>query len=451
MKDRNITAKDRERRFSPPPLGQRIVKTSVAVFLCLLFYWLRGYRGQDMPTEAAITAIICMQPYVRDSRDFALNRMAGTLVGTVWGLLFLLIFFCFPALEQRLFWVYAMMGLGTLASLYSAVLIRKPDASGLAAIVFLCIVIAFPDIEQPLRQTGDRIFGVLLGTAIAIGVNVFRLPRSKNRDCVFFVRTRDLAPDRFSQIPSAALYRLNYLYRDGAKICLMSEHAPAFFTLQMNEAMLSLPLIVMGGAAIYDANENAYLWAETIRPRDSEHLREHLDRLGLSYFIYTVHGHKTCIFHQGDLREEERVIYRRMKRSPYRSYLDEEVIDPREIVYVKLIGTEEETAAWRAGLQPLLHSRNLRAVIRPEAGVPGISGLYLYSDRVSMKQAEKRVMELLWRENSSLQAVEVFLDRPYRSEHDAMHLLHRLERLYAPVKLPWKKRKNRPGSRRDGY
>ena len=75
-----------------PPLGQRIVKTSVAVFLCLLVYWLRGYRGQDMPTEAAITAIICMQPYVRDSRDYAVSRFTGTLIGVVWGLLFLLVF-----------------------------------------------------------------------------------------------------------------------------------------------------------------------------------------------------------------------------------------------------------------------------------------------------------------------------------------------------------------------
>ena len=48
--------------FVLPHLGQRIVKTTVAVFLCLLFYSMRGYRGQGMPTEAAITAIICMQP-----------------------------------------------------------------------------------------------------------------------------------------------------------------------------------------------------------------------------------------------------------------------------------------------------------------------------------------------------------------------------------------------------
>lgn len=422
-----------------PPLGQRIMKTAAAVFLCLLYYWIRGYRGQEMPTEAAITAIICIQPYVRDTRDFAFNRFTGTLIGAFWGLLLLLVLLAFPVLGQRLFLVYGLMALGVLASLYSAVLLRKPDASGLAAIVFLCIVIAFPDIEHPLRQALDRILGVLLGTTVAIAVNVFRLPRSKRRDRVFFVRTRDLAPDRFSQIPSAALYRLNYLYQDGAKICLISEHAPAFFTLQMQEAMLSVPLIVMGGAAVYDADENVYLYAETIRPKDSERAREALNRMGLSYFIYTVHGHKTRIFHQGEMREEERVIYRRMKRSPYRDYLEDSVVDPEEIVYLKLIGTDEQTAAWLSRLQSTVHGHNLRTVIRKEAGVENISGLYLYSDKMSLKQAENRMMELLRREDDSLRPVEVFSDRPYRSEHDAMQLLHRLERQYEPLRLPWKK------------
>ena len=94
---------ERPRRLSTldrvlPPLGQRIIKTAVAVFLCLLYYWLRGYRGQDMPTEAGITAIICMQPYVRDSRDYAFTRFAGTLIGAAWGLLFVLIVLLFPGL-----------------------------------------------------------------------------------------------------------------------------------------------------------------------------------------------------------------------------------------------------------------------------------------------------------------------------------------------------------------
>ena len=43
-----------------------------------------------------------------------------------------------------------------------------------------------------------------VGTACAIAVNLFRLPRVKRRDQVFFVRTRDLSPDRFSHIPPAS-------------------------------------------------------------------------------------------------------------------------------------------------------------------------------------------------------------------------------------------------------
>ncbi len=435
---------ERPRRLSTldrvlPPLGQRIIKTAVAVFLCLLYYWLRGYRGQDMPTEAGITAIICMQPYVRDSRDYAFTRFAGTLIGAAWGLLFVLIVLLFPGLGERLFSVYGLMALGVLASLYTAVLLRRPDASGQAAIVYLCLVITFPDIESPLAQMGEKLLGVLLGTVSAIAVNHFRLPRSKRRDRVFFVRVRDLTPDRFSQIPSAALYRLNYLCRDGAKICLISEHAPAFFTLQMNEALLSVPLIVMGGAAIYDASENRYLYAETLRPKDTQRLRDHLSYMGLSHFIYTVRGSKTRIYHSGELRETERQIFQRMKRSPYREYLEERDCDPEEIVYLKLIGTEKETADWLALLQSTLHSMHLRGLIRPEAGAPGISSLYIYSAKVSEKQAENRVMELLRRENGELQGVEVFLKRPYETEHDAMHLLSRLGRLYERLRLPWRK------------
>ena len=91
-----------------PPLGYRIVKTTIAVFLCLLGYHLVGYRGDDMPTEAAITAIICMQPYVRDTREYAVNRLMGTVVGAVWAVVFILLTSLIPAAERHLFGMYAL-------------------------------------------------------------------------------------------------------------------------------------------------------------------------------------------------------------------------------------------------------------------------------------------------------------------------------------------------------
>ena len=423
---------DRGEPFRFPRLGQRIVKTSVAVFLCLLFYYLRGYSGRDMPTEAAITAIICMQPYVRDTRDYALSRFAGTLLGAGCGLLFLLLLLLFPVLGQNLLVLYALMALGMMLCLYGGVLLRRPDISGLAAIVFICVVIAFPEIDRPLLQAFKRILGVLVGTASAIAVNVFRLPRVKRRDQVFFVRTRDLSADRFSNIPAAALFRLNYLYADGAKICLMSEHAPAFFAMQLHDAMLSVPMIVMDGAALYDARENKYLCVKTLERDQAAALREMLDRMGLSYFIYTVHHGRTCIFHQGPLRSEERAILDRMRASPYRSYLEGEILDEAEIVYFKVIGSDARISQLEKRLGSDALDRKLRLVSRPQSE-PGVSGLYFYAGSATMKNAKEALMKRLWEKEPGLRPVEVFSRTPYRTEADALHLLHRVGNAYEPL------------------
>ena len=439
------TVYDRQ-RWTFPRVGQRIVKTSIAVFLCLVIYYLRGYEGGSMPTEAMITAILCMQPYVRDSRDYAVSRLTGTLIGAFWGLMFLLFLTAVHSEGDRRLILYAGMAVGVLVSLHSAVLIGKPDTAGLAAIVFLCVVIAFPDIEDPLRQAGLRIVDLFIGTLVAIGVNIFRLPREKQTDRVFFIRSKDLVPDRFSQIPPAAMFRLNYLYDDGARICLMSEHAPAFFALQMSETKLNTPLIVMDGAAIFDANENRYLSLETLPAEDSERLAERLRALNISYFIYTVHRNKTCIFHNGELREAEKKVLERMKRSPYRDYLDGEGYEPDEIVYFKVLGNGAEIAEIEHHLRHSLPKSRLRSVIRRQAGAEEVYGLYIYAHTASMDQAKKRLMARLREEDPSLVPMDVRLPGPYRSELDAMHILHTVGNLYEPIRLfPRRRRKREAG------
>ena len=92
-------------------------------------------------------------------------------------------------------------------------------------------------------------------------------------------------------------------------------------------------------------------------------------------------------------------------------------------------------------MQPLLHSCRLRAVIRDEAGVEGVSALYVYSSRATLRQAEARVMRLMQIKRPQLRAREFFSDRPYRSEHDAMVLLSRLVHAYEPPLLLQKRKK----------
>ena len=386
-----------------------------------------------MSAEAAITAIICMQPYVHDPKEYSINRIAGTLIGAAWGFLFLLIVPLFPSVTGIP--LYALMGLGILISLYSAVVIRKPDTSSLAAIVFICVVIVYPDVEFPLDQAFHRVLDVLVGTGIAIGVNVFRLPRLKRRDQLFFVRTKDLATDQLSQIPSAVLFRLNYLYNDGAKICLISEHAPAFFISQLSHVHLSVPMIVMDGAGIYDPSENAYLSTVSLDKAASQWLMGQLSNMGISYFIYTVHKNRNFIYHHGTMSQEEQIVFQRMKRSPYRQYLEEDAFDPQDIVYIKIVAKEERAERIWRGLKDSLPGHGLRAVLRAQAGLTNGSGLYFYAAEANVGEARERLMRLMREKEPGLQEKEVFSKKSYRSEHDAIHLMHVLSNLYEPVRF----------------
>ena len=301
--------------------------------------------------------------------------------------------------------------------------------------MFICIVIAFPDIEDPLRQAADRFLGIFVGTVAAVGVNVLHLPRGRNRNLVFFLHSSDLVADRFSQISPSVLFRLGTLYQEGARICLISTHAPAFFASQLGAVQLSLPMIVMDGAAVYDVHDNRYLWAETIPEKAAAKLRERLDRMGRSYFLYTVHNNKTCIFHRGDYSAQEQSVLYTLRRTPYRSYLDEEDYAPEEVVCFKLIGADAPVRLLEEELKDVLREERLRGVVRPQAGIEGVSALYIYSEHATVRRAENYLMLNLRKKQAGLEAVEMRAPGGYRSEHDAMVLLYRLRNRYAPVRL----------------
>ncbi|MBQ5950596.1 MAG: FUSC family protein [Lachnospiraceae bacterium] len=421
----------KSRAFYLPPIGQRIVKTAVAVTLCLLFYVLIGYRGDSIPAEAAITAIICMQPYVHDTTKSALSRLTGTLTGIFWGFVFLLLVMAFPAAAKHPVVLYVMMGLGTLFALHSAVLARRPDDAALAAIVFLCVVIAYPDIEDPLRQGALRVRDVLVGTTAAILVNTVRFPRKKRRDRVFFVHTADLLSDQLSEISPQVLFRLRYLFQDGARICLMSQHAPAFLLSQVGRGKMGTPMIVMDGAALYDADENAYDAVENIAPASGLWLMERLEEAGSNYFVYTIRQNRNFIYHHGDLTEAENIVYQELRRSPYRCYLDEDPYSLSDVVYVKVVTDAERAKELLAPLKESLEERGLRAVIRRQAGLEGGVSLYFYAASATQERAMQHLMERLWAEDPNLTVKEMFAGEAH-SEQGAIRLMRRLTRAYEP-------------------
>ena len=419
------------------------MKTAFAVTLCLLIDALIGYQGGRMPAEAAITAIICLQSCVRDTRESGFNRLWGTVIGAVWGFGFLLAMSLFPAAGPQRFVLYPLMGLGTLIALHTAVLLRKPEASGLAAIVFICVVIAYPDIGDPLQQAFLRILDVMLGTAAALLANSLRLPRMKQRNKVFFVPMETLTDDRFARLPAPVLFRLQRLLKEGANICLMSRHAPAFQTSQLGAMQFSVPMIVMDGAAIYDPNENEYVAVTNLNPASCRWLMKRLE--DRSFFIYTVHRDRNCIYHHGELTELEEALYRRLKRSPYRYYLDDDRFSLSDVVYIKLVTTREQADRLHRELEPVLESQKLRSVIRSQPGEEGCS-LYFYAASADLEHARAHLMQLLRQKDPALELCDMTAARTCPAGADGVRMLQAVAVEYEPPLLTWLWR-NRSGRR----
>ena len=58
---------DRLKKLPVP--GQRILRTMIAVWLCLLVYVLRGRQGE--PLYAGLAVLQCIQPYTKTMRTVA--------------------------------------------------------------------------------------------------------------------------------------------------------------------------------------------------------------------------------------------------------------------------------------------------------------------------------------------------------------------------------------------
>lgn len=418
-----------------PPLGQRIIKTAAAIFICLIIYMLQGFHGSV--TSCAVTALIVMQPHVEDSRTFALERLFGTFLGAAWGLMFLLLMRTFPALGYYRVGAYLLMSLFVVLALYSTVVLKRSSTATQVTIVMLGIILAWPNVHSPVTQTLENFADTIVGTVVAIAVNVFHLPRRKHPEYLFFVRTMDIVPDRFRQIPSSVHIALENLLRDGAKICLVSRWAPAFIVSQMGLLELNVPMIIMDGAALYDVRENKYLDVFPIPKENADRLRSILAGFGVGCNIYTVNERALSIYTEGPANEAERKEFETMKRSPYRHYADGMYREDDYIVFLRVIDTKEKIRELAYRIGSVLPTGMFRTEIREEARFPEYASLYFYDPAASQENMKQRLMEILQAETKEpLQRVDMEPGAgKYLPEHDALLLLGRVKNKYEPVRL----------------
>lgn len=147
-------------------VGMRIVKTVVAVFVCGLLAYARGESG----FYSMIAAVVCVQNSTGKTIESSVNRMTGTLIGGVVGILVVYALDLLGILYIELA-RYAVLALMLIPIIEFCLVIKKPGCAAMACIVFLCVTVNHSAGDKPAVYSIQRLFETMVGVAVACGVD----------------------------------------------------------------------------------------------------------------------------------------------------------------------------------------------------------------------------------------------------------------------------------------
>lgn len=148
-------------------IGMRIIKTVVAVFFCGLLAFFREASG----FYSMIAAVVCIQNSAGKTIESSINRMTGTLIGGVAGVLVVYSLDTLGVLYIELL-RYAVLSVMLIPIIKLCLAIRKPGCAAMACIVFLCVTVNHSIGDTPAVFSINRLFETLVGVALACGVDI---------------------------------------------------------------------------------------------------------------------------------------------------------------------------------------------------------------------------------------------------------------------------------------
>ncbi len=159
--------------FKFPKVGARIQKTALSVFICMI---ISHVLGGDSPFYACIAAVICLQNSHENTVKMGINRMIGTMIGGIAGVLSTFLFIKF----NNYYLDAIIVSLLCIVVIYVCTLLKKPGSVTIACIVLLANTVLIKG-EPSYIYTINRILETFLGIIVATLVNRFVLPYKKEK------------------------------------------------------------------------------------------------------------------------------------------------------------------------------------------------------------------------------------------------------------------------------
>lgn len=377
-----------------PKVGARIIKSGVAIFLCFLIYQLG--RRSGILFYMALAALQCMQPDRTESKSIAKQRIYGTFIGALYGLLTILLQYRFLLPLQLPYACYcAIVVLCVMVSLYTAVVLKLQSAAYFSCVVYLSITMVHIEDENPCLFVVNRVVDTLLGVGIGMLVNSFQLPRCKQKDTLFVTGLDEVLLSRDSHLSDFSRVELNRMLEEGLPFTIMTMRTPASFLEATQGIRLKLPVILMDGAVIYDPLKNSYPYKCEISYVQASEIVHMLQSMGLESFQNVIDNDNVFIYFQHLNNPGTCQIYEQLRCSPYRNYIHHPLPEGEPVAYIMAVDLTEKIEVAYQTLTVRKDAAQYKFLYYSSKDYPGYTYLKIYHKDATKTKALEHLKTMI--------------------------------------------------------
>lgn len=162
-----------EKKKGPFHVGLRNIKTALAATICALLY----FPFDRNPTFACIGAIFGMGSDMGNSRLNGGNRLFGTIIGGLLGMLLFRVYIIFYPEGGHHLLILGLLFVGVILLVMSSLWVRWPGAIQPGGVV-LCIILFNTPVDTYISYSLNRMLDTGIGVIVALLLN-YLLPRER--------------------------------------------------------------------------------------------------------------------------------------------------------------------------------------------------------------------------------------------------------------------------------
>lgn len=370
------------KRINIPGIGMRITKSAVAVGICYVIDSFRG--GAGIVFYSQLAALWCIQMYRTNTKKNAIQRTIGTVVGALYGLIYL---FIHPK------WPELVVSLMIVAVLYTTVLLKKKQASYFSCVVFLSIVVNHVQDINPFMFVWNRFLDTMIGIIVGIVINDFYMPFHQKKDILFVSGLDETLLDQQEMLSAHTKVELNRMIDSGMKFTVSTMRTPAAIIEPMRDVRLTLPVIAMNGAVLYDITKHSYIKVYVISQETSQRIVELIKQADLCWYSNVIIDDMLVIYYEDTDDLVNRELVEKLRISPFRNYVRRPLPKDEVVTYFMLLDKADKIAEFYNLLMEKGYGRELRIITYPSQDYEGYAYIKIYNRNATKENMIKYLME----------------------------------------------------------